>query len=87
MTDIHCGPIIASFEIQPAVGVKVQKIKALEDDIALNLQAKSIRIIAPIPGKAVVGIEVPAPLAQEVGYKDLLSSYQKENAITIFLYY
>jgi S-DNA-T family DNA segregation ATPase FtsK/SpoIIIE len=78
VTDIHCGPTIASFEIQPAVGVKVQKIKALEDDIALNLQAKSIRIIAPIPGKAVVGIEVPAPLAQEVGYKDLLSSYQKE---------
>ena len=45
--DIHCGPTITSFEVHPAVGVKVQKIKALENDIALNMQAKSIRIIAP----------------------------------------
>ena len=48
---IHCGPTITSFEVHPAIGVKVQKIKALENDIALNLQARSIRIIAPIPGK------------------------------------
>jgi DNA segregation ATPase FtsK/SpoIIIE, S-DNA-T family len=77
VTDIHCGPSIASFELQPAVGVKVQKIKALENDIALNLQARSIRIIAPIPGKAVVGIEIPAPHTQEVGFKDMVIQYQK----------
>ena len=74
---IHCGPTIASFEIQPASGVKVQKIKALDNDIALNLKAKSIRIIAPIPGKAAVGIEVPTPHPQEVSFRELLVSYQK----------
>lgn len=73
--DIHCGPTITSFEVHPAVGVKVQKIKALENDIALNMQAKSIRIIAPIPGKAAVGIEVPNPQPQEVGFRDLLETY------------
>lgn len=74
--EIHCGPTIVSFEVHPATGVKVQKIKALESDIALNLQAKSIRIIAPIPGKAVVGIEVPAQEAQEVNFKDILEDYR-----------
>lgn len=75
--EIHCGPTIVSFEVHPATGVKVQKIKALENDIALNLQAKSIRIIAPIPGKAVVGIEIPAAEAQEVSFKESLEDYLK----------
>ncbi len=75
--DINCGPTITSFEIHPAVGVKVQKITALENDIALNLQAKSIRIIAPIPGKAAVGIEIPSPHPQEVSFKEMLISYQQ----------
>ncbi len=77
--DIHCGPTITSFEVHPAFGVKVQKIKALEKDIALNMQAKSIRIIAPIPGKAAVGIEVPNPHPQEVGFRELLENYQTSN--------
>lgn len=77
--DIHCGPTITSFEVHPAFGVKVQKIKALENDIALNMQAKSIRIIAPIPGKAAVGIEVPNPHPQEVSFRDLLEDYQAGN--------
>lgn len=76
--DIHCGPTITSFEVHPAVGVKVQKIKTLESDIALNLQAKSIRIIAPIPGKAAVGIEVPNLQPQEVSFRDLLECYQSQ---------
>lgn len=75
--EINCGPTITSFEIHPAVGVKVQKIKTLENDIALNLQAKSIRIIAPIPGKAVVGVEIPSLYPQEVSFKELLVSYQQ----------
>ncbi|NGX38971.1 MAG: DNA translocase FtsK [Chlamydiae bacterium] len=75
--EIHSGPTITSFEVHPSVGVKVQKIKALENDIALNLQAKSIRIIAPIPGKAAVGIEIPSPIPQEVSFKELLQRYQK----------
>lgn len=74
---INCGPTITSFEVHPAIGVKVQKIKALENDIALNMEARSIRIIAPIPGKAAVGIEVPNPKPQEVGFKDMMDFYQK----------
>lgn len=77
--DIHCGPTITSFEVHPAVGVKVQKIKTLENDIALNMQAKSIRIIAPIPGKAAVGIEVPNPHPQEVGFRELIENYHRAN--------
>lgn len=77
--DIHCGPTITSFEVHPAVGVKVQRIRSLENDIALNLQAKSIRIIAPIPGKAAVGIEVPNPRPQEVGFRELLENYQRSS--------
>lgn len=75
--EINCGPTITSFEVHPAIGVKVQKIKTLENDIALNLQAKSIRIIAPIPGKAAVGVEIPSLYPQEVSFKELLTSYQQ----------
>jgi S-DNA-T family DNA segregation ATPase FtsK/SpoIIIE len=74
---IHSGPTITSFEVHPAIGVKVQKIKALENDIALNLQARSIRIIAPIPGKAAVGVEIPSSIPQEVGFKDMLNAYRR----------
>jgi S-DNA-T family DNA segregation ATPase FtsK/SpoIIIE len=75
--EINCGPTITSFEVHPAVGVKVQKITALENDIALKLQAKSIRIIAPIPGKAAVGVEIPSLYPQEVSFKELLLDYQQ----------
>ncbi len=75
--EINCGPTITSFEVHPAIGVKVQKIKTLENDIALNLQAKSIRIIAPIPGKAAVGVEIPSLYPQEVSFKELLLSYHQ----------
>jgi len=76
---INCGPTITSFEVHPAIGVKVQKIKALDNDIALNMEAKSIRIIAPIPGKAAVGIEVPNSHPQEVAFKDMLTAYQQSS--------
>lgn len=74
--NIYAGPTVTLFEVHPAIGVKVQKIKALENDIALNLQAKSIRIIAPIPGKAAVGVEIPSLYPQEVGFKEMLSTYR-----------
>lgn len=77
--DIHCGPTITSFEVHPAIGVKVQKITALENDIALNLEAKSIRIIAPIPGKAAVGVEIPSLFPQEVSFKEMLATYQQQS--------
>lgn len=76
--EINSGPTITSFEVHPSIGVKVQKIKALENDIALNMQAKSIRIVAPIPGKAAVGVEVPAIHPQEVNFKELLLQYQQQ---------
>ncbi|MBM3198657.1 MAG: DNA translocase FtsK [Chlamydiae bacterium] len=77
--EINSGPTITSFEVHPAIGVKVQKITALESDIALNLQAKSIRIIAPIPGKAAVGVEIPSLFPQAVNFKEMLVHYQQQN--------
>ncbi len=77
--EINSGPTITSFEVHPSIGVKVQKIKTLENDIALNMQAKSIRIVAPIPGKAAVGIEVPAIHPQEVNFKEMLIHYQQKS--------
>lgn len=76
--EINSGPTITSFEVHPSIGVKVQKIKALENDIALNMQAKSIRIVAPIPGKAAVGVEIPALHPQEVNFKEMLLHYQQK---------
>ena len=76
--EINSGPTITSFEVHPSIGVKVQKIKTLENDIALNMQAKSIRIVAPIPGKAAVGVEVPAIHPQGVNFKELLQQYQQK---------
>lgn len=59
ITEVHPGPVITMFEFEPAAGVKVGRIASLQDDLAMSLKANSIRIIAPIPGKGTVGIEVP----------------------------
>ena len=59
VTNVSCGPTVTRYELQPEQGVKVSRIVNLSDDIKLNLAAKDIRIEAPIPGKAAVGIEVP----------------------------
>lgn len=77
---IHRGPTVTMFEVQPAVGVKIGKIKTLEHDIALNMEAKSIRIIAPIPGKAAVGIEVPNQIAEEVNFREAIASYLEKGS-------
>lgn len=69
------GPTITCYELQPAAGgVKVSKIVNLSDDLALNLASSDIRIEAPIPGKSVVGIEVPNRIKDSVGLKELLDS-------------
>ncbi|WP_204123050.1 DNA translocase FtsK [Lacticaseibacillus mingshuiensis] len=68
------GPSITQYEIQPAVGVKVSKIVNLADDLALALAAKDIRIEAPIPGKSLIGIEVPNQQVATVGYRDVLAN-------------
>ena len=74
VAEIHQGPVITSFEVEPAVGVKVNRITSLENDIALGLKARSIRIVAPIPGKSTIGIEVPNDKPRIVSVKEVLSS-------------
>jgi S-DNA-T family DNA segregation ATPase FtsK/SpoIIIE len=74
VTEVHPGPIITLFEYEPAPGVKVNRIVNLADDLALALKAMSVRIVAPIPGKSVVGIEVPNPVRQNVYLKEILGS-------------
>lgn len=80
VTDISCGPSVTRYEIQPEMGVKVSKIVNLADDIKLNLAAEDIRIEAPIPGKAAVGIEVPNAENVTVSFRDLLESAEFKNA-------
>ena len=67
ITNICRGPSVTRYELQPAPGVKISKITNLSDDIALNLAANGVRIEAPIPGKAAVGIEVPNKVVSMVG--------------------
>ncbi|MDD6213041.1 MAG: DNA translocase FtsK [Clostridiales bacterium] len=74
VTDISCGPAVTRYELQPDQGVKVSRIVSLSDDIKLNLAAADIRIEAPIPGKAAVGIEVPNKVSQTVFLRELLDS-------------
>lgn len=74
VTDVSCGPAVTRYEIQPEQGVKVSKIVSLADDIKLNLAAADIRIEAPIPGKAAVGIEVPNKENSGVMLGDLICS-------------
>jgi len=68
------GPTVTLYEIVPAAGIKISKIKNLEDDIALSLSALGIRIIAPIPGKGTIGIEVPNKKKQVVSFKEVVRS-------------
>ena len=74
------GPTVTLYEIVPAPGVKISKIKNLEDDIALSLAALGIRIIAPIPGKGTIGIEVPNKRPQVVSLKEVLRSDKFQDA-------
>lgn len=66
------GPAVTKFEVQPAVGVKVSKVVSLTDDIALALAAKDVRMEAPIPGKSLIGIEVPNETVSTVSFKDII---------------
>lgn len=74
ITDIAQGPSVTRYEMQPEVGTKVSKITGLQDDIKLNMAAKDIRIEAPIPGKAAVGIEIPNKEVSTVSFRDLIDS-------------
>ncbi len=73
VTAIMTGPVVSRFEYEPALGVKISKITGLADDLALALKALSIRIVAPVPGKGVLGIEVPNPKRQVVALREILA--------------
>lgn len=77
---IHRGPSVTRYELQPAAGVKVKQITNLADDIALNLAANGVRIEAPIPGKAAIGIEIPNNHRDSVSMRELIDSEEYRNA-------
>ncbi|MCG8603963.1 DNA translocase FtsK 4TM domain-containing protein, partial [bacterium] len=86
--DIKPGPVITRFEVEPAPGVKISRISGLSDDLALAMRAKRIRIVAPIPGKAAVGIEIPNRTHATVSFKEVLSCerfQQSDSPLTIAL--
>ena len=72
--EIHVGPVITRYEVVPAAGVRVEKIAGLDKNIALGMRAQSVRILAPIPGKAAVGVEVPNQNSTPVGLREILES-------------
>jgi S-DNA-T family DNA segregation ATPase FtsK/SpoIIIE len=85
---VRPGPVITTYEFEPAPGVKVNRIVALADDLQMALRAVSVRILAPIPGKAVVGIEVSNPRREKVCLREILDSpgfQQSESPLTLAL--
>ena len=80
ITNVSCGPTVTRYELQPEQGVKVSKILSLSDDIKLNLAVADIRIEAPIPGKAAIGIEVPNKENTTVTLRELLESREFQNS-------
>ncbi len=76
IVDIHRGPTVTRYELQPSAGVKISKITGLSDDIALNLAAAGVRIEAPIPGKAAVGVEVPNRVKDIVTIREMIESQE-----------
>ena len=80
VTEIHPGPVVTTFEFEPAAGVKVNQIVSREDDLALALRAQRIRILAPIPGKGAVGVEIPNRRRRTVYLREVLSAPQYETS-------
>jgi len=74
VTQVYPGPVVTMFEFEPAPGVKVSRIVNLADDLALSMKAASVRIVAPLPGKAAVGIEVPNNTRETVYFRQILES-------------
>ena len=73
VVDVSQGPVLTTYEFKPSAGVKLSKIAALQDDLGIVLGTRELRIVAPIPGKTVVGIEVPRPQAETISLKELVS--------------
>lgn len=79
VTNIVTGPVITRFEVEPGPGIKVSRFSALQDDLALALKARSIRILAPIPGKSVVGMEVPNRKSHVIFCREIFDSEHFES--------
>lgn len=77
---IRPGPVITMFEFEPAAGIRISKIENLENDIAMALRAQSVRVVAPIPGRGVVGVEVPNDVRQTVWARDVFASNEFRDA-------
>ncbi|HLG21208.1 MAG TPA: DNA translocase FtsK, partial [Candidatus Manganitrophaceae bacterium] len=74
VTQVHPGPVVTMFEFEPAPGIKLNRITNLSDDLALAMKAAQVRIVAPLPGKSTIGIEIPNSVREEVLLKEILSS-------------
>ncbi|MDY6853347.1 MAG: DNA translocase FtsK 4TM domain-containing protein [Thermodesulfobacteriota bacterium] len=88
VTEIRPGPVITMYEFEPAPGIKINRIVNLSDDLALALRAISVRIVAPIPGKSVVGIEIPNTIRETVFFNDIVDKdvfYKTRSRLTVVL--
>jgi S-DNA-T family DNA segregation ATPase FtsK/SpoIIIE len=88
VTEIHPGPVVTMFEFEPAPGVRISKIASLADDLAMAMKALKVRIVAPIPGKGVVGFEVPNQQRETVWLKEIIGDerfHSKKNILPIAL--
>ena len=88
VVEIQKGPVISMFEMELAPGIKLGRVRALEDDLAIALRARSVRIVAPLPGKNTIGIEVPNPIRETVRLKPLLHCREYDDsrqALPVFL--
>lgn len=81
--NVNIGPIITQYELQPAPGIKVNRFVSLSDDLSLALKAKSIRVQAPIPGRGLIGIEIPNKLSDVIYLRDVLMSEEGKNSPSI----
>ncbi|MEI7590874.1 MAG: DNA translocase FtsK, partial [Deltaproteobacteria bacterium] len=80
VTEVRPGPVVTTYELEPAAGVKINKITTLADDLSLALRAKSIRIIAPLPERGTIGIEIPNQHRESVYFKSMLESEAFQNS-------
>ncbi len=80
VVEIHPGPVITRYELQLAPGIRVSRVAALADDLAMSMRAKTIRIVAPIPGKAAIGVEIPNPTPSMVYLREILSAPKFQEA-------
>ena len=83
VVEVSTGPVITMYEYRPAPGVKISKVAGLADDLAMNMRAVAIRIVAPLPGKAAIGIEIPNPKRDFVYFKEVVASSNFQEASSL----